>query len=403
MVLMTLPKLRTTSWFRWFRSLGRSRSVTTLLVALPFVLAPLATGQGDPAFELDVVATGFERPIGVVAAAGELFVVEQTGIVRVAHDGSAQNPPFLDLRERVTFGGERGLLGLAFRPATRDGAFSRADLTEAYVHFSGAEGDTVVMRIPIRDGVPRVDEGDELLRLAQPYANHNGGALLIGPDGMLYLGLGDGGAAGDPLRAGQDTDSWLGSILRIDPRGDPYDVPSDNPFVSGGGAPEIWVTGLRNPWRFSFDPATGALWIADVGQNDTEEIDRLAAGEAAGANLGWSVLEGDRCFRTADCDRSGTVPPVAVYRHTDGLGRSVTGGHVYRGRRIPSLAGRYVFGDFVGGTLMAIDADAGADGQVAPTLLARLGFPISSFGVDAEGELLLLDYQAGRLLRLVPR
>lgn len=374
----------------------RRRSIVSLF-GLLFLLPSLAACQSDPAVGLEVVASGFERPIGVVASGGALYVIEQTGAVRVVRDGAVERSPFLDLGDRVNYGGERGLLGLAFAPSTDE------ESGEAYVHFSGERGDTVLLRVPIREGIARVDDAREMLRLAQPYGNHNGGQLAIGPDGMLYLGLGDGGSAGDPVRAGQDLQSWLGTILRIDPRGEPYDIPADNPYAGGGGAPEIWVSGLRNPWRFSFDRDTGDLWIADVGQNDTEEIDRLSPEAAAGANLGWSVLEGDRCFRSDPCDRSGMTPPVSVYRHSDGLGRSVTGGYVYRGERIAELAGRYVFGDFVGRTLMAIDADAGSDGPVAPTLLARFDFPISSFGVDADGELLMLDYQGGRLLRIVPR
>lgn len=369
------------------------RALHAALVLVLAALTTLALGQTEIA--LDPVARGFERPLGVVAAGDALYVLEQTGRVRVVRDGQVEATPFLDLRGQVSRGGERGLLGLAFGP---DGAEVP---TEAFVHLTDPAGDTLLLRMPIEDGRAVPERAREMLRLEQPYGNHNGGQLAIGPDGMLYLGLGDGGSGGDPLRAGQDLSTWLGKILRLDPAGDPYAVPADNPYAAGGGEPEIWVSGLRNPWRFSFDAATGDLWIADVGQNDTEEIDRLAPGEAAGADLGWSTLEGDRCFRSADCDRSGTVPPVAVYRHADGLGRSVTGGYVYRGDAVPELTGRYVFGDFVGGTILAIDADAGRDGPVAPTLLARAGFAISSFGLDADGELLVLDYQGGRLLRIV--
>jgi glucose/arabinose dehydrogenase len=372
------------------RPLGAARAA--LVLAL-WTLAALAAGQERIA--LEPVASGFERPLGVVAAGDALYVLEQTGRVRVVRDGRVEDQPFLDLRDRVSRGGERGLLGLAFAPA------GDAVPSEVFVHLTDPSGDTLLLRMPVVEGRAVVEQAREMLRLEQPYGNHNGGQLAIGPDGMLYLGLGDGGSAGDPLRAGQDLTTWLGKILRLDPVGDPYAIPSDNPFAAGGGEPEIWVSGLRNPWRFSFDAATGDLWIADVGQNETEEIDRLAPDEAAGADLGWSTLEGDRCFRSADCDRSGTVAPVAVYRHADGLGRSVTGGYVYRGDGVPDLTGRYVFGDFVGGTILAIDADAGQDGPVAPTLLARAGFAISSFGVDGDGELLVLDYQGGRLLRIV--
>lgn len=374
----------------------RRHRVRILAILAALLLIPsLAVGQGDAAVSVELVASGFERPLGVVAAGDALYVLEQPGRVSVVRDGRVQEEPFLDLRGTISTGGERGLLGLALAPS------GSAVPSEAFVHYTGPGGDTVLVRMPVEDGRAVPERAREMLRLPQPYGNHNGGQLAIGPDGMLYLGLGDGGSAGDPLRAGQDLTTWLGKILRLDPAGDPYTLPDDNPYVAGGGEPEIWVSGLRNPWRFSFDPVTGDLWIADVGQNDTEEIDRLTPATAAGADLGWSTLEGDRCFRVQGCERAGTIGPVAVYRHSDGLGRSVTGGYVYRGDDLPALHGRYVFADFVGGTLMAIDTSATPDAPVAPTLLVRLGFAVSSLGVDGTGELLVLDYQAGRLLRLV--
>lgn len=382
-------------------------AILTLLATVPF-----AAGQTDSTIGLELVAAGFERPIGVVAHGAALYVLEQGGTVRVVRDAAVLPTPFLDLRGLVSAGGERGLLGLAFPPgaAAAPGQALDQEPEEVFVHYSGAGGDTVVARMPVRGGLARPAEAATVLRQAQPYPNHNGGQLAFGPDGMLYLGLGDGGGGGDPLRAGQNLETWLGKILRLDVTVAPYRIPPDNPYAGGGGLPEIWASGLRNPWRFSFDRTTGALWIADVGQNRSEEIDRLAADAPPGADFGWSTLEGNRCFREDPCDREGTVLPIAVYDHGDGLGRSVTGGYVYRGDGLPALRGRYVFGDFVGGTILVVDAEpAAADATrvngaepVRPELLARPGFPVSSFGLDSNGELLLLDYGAGRLLRIVP-
>jgi glucose/arabinose dehydrogenase len=368
------------------------RAARWLSLLLATVACAAAQPLPDVAFE--PVAEGFVRPLGVVAFADALYVIEQGGTVRVVEDGAVRPEPFLDLTDRVSTGGERGLLGLAF---AGDPAGSAAP-EEAFVHWTDRDGNTVLARMPVREGRADPEAATVMLRQEQPYGNHNGGQLAFGPDGMLYLGLGDGGSGGDPLRAGQDPDTLLGKLLRLDVSGDPYAVPDDNPFADGGGRPEIWALGLRNPWRFSFDEATGDLWIADVGQNRTEEVDLLPAGAAGGADFGWSTLEGDRCFREEGCDASGTVPPLATYDHGDGLGRSITGGYVYRGDALPSLRGRYLFGDFVGGVVMTVAED---DPEVR--VLARPGFAISSFGLDAGGELLVLDYGDGRLLRMVPR
>jgi glucose/arabinose dehydrogenase len=365
------------------------------VAALLLLLAACAAGQPLPDVALEEVASGFERPLGVVTdgVSERLYVLEKGGAVRVVEDGQVRSAPFLDLRDRVSTRSERGLLGLAFAPVPAGGAGP----TEVFVHYSDLDGDTVLLRAPLTDGRPDLAEATVMLRQEQPYPNHNGGELAFGPDGMLYLGLGDGGSGGDPLRAGQDTTTLLGKLLRLDVSASPYAIPDDNPFAQGGGEPEIWALGLRNPWRFSFDPPTGDLWIADVGQNRTEEVNRLAGNRPAGADFGWSTLEGDRCFRQEGCDRSGAVPPLATYDHDEGLGQSVTGGYVYRGEALPALQGAYVFGDFVGGTVMAVRA---GDPQVR--LLARPNVAIASFGVDPDGELLVVDF-GGRLLRITPR
>jgi len=374
------------------------RRLGTIVASLALSLSMLAASQSAPTVGFETVASGFERPLGVVPNGDLLYVLEQTGAIRIVDGGEVLSEPFLDLSGRVSTGGERGLLGLALGPVP----VGQGGPAEAFVHYTDTAGDTVLARMPIRDGRAVPDSATVMLRQEQPYGNHNGGQLAFGPDGMLYLGLGDGGSGGDPLRAGQDPDTFLGTLLRLDVSGDPYAIPAGNPFADGGGRPEIWALGLRNPWRFSFDPASGDLWIADVGQNMTEEVNRLPADAEGGANFGWSVLEGDRCFRQDGCDRAGTVPPVAVYDHDEGLGRSVTGGYVYRGTALPSLQGAYVFGDFVGGTVMFVRPLGGAGQPLTPTLLARPGFPVASFGLDADDELLVVDYD-GRLLRMVAR
>ncbi len=358
----------------------------------------LVAAQGAPAVGVDVLAEGFEQPLGVVAAGETLYVLEKTGQVRIVEAGRVDDVPFLDLSSAVSTRSERGLLGMTFWPEEAASGI----LTEVFVHYSNRQGDTVLARMPIRDGQAVPEAAVTLLQVDQPFPNHNGGQLAFGPDGYLYLGLGDGGLANDPLRAGQDPDTLLGKLLRLDVRTTPYGIPDGNRYAPDEGRAKVWAEGLRNPWRFSFDAVTNTLWVADVGQNATEEVNRVAAGTAGGHDFGWSTLEGDACFRRDGCDATGTTLPVATYRHEGGLGRSVTGGYVYRGDAIPDLQGWYVFGDFVSGNLLGVDGEAVADGAVTPTLLAKLGFPISSLGRTQDGELLVVDF-GGRILRLAPR
>jgi glucose/arabinose dehydrogenase len=348
-------------------------------------------------------ASGFDRPVFVAGAgdgSGRLYVVEQGGrIWRLAADGTREVKPFLDLRSKVSrSGNERGLLGLAFHPRY-------AENGRLFVHYTARNGDITVSEFKIgSEGRP----GDErvLLRIPHPRSNHNGGMLAFGPDGMLYIATGDGGGAGDPDRAGQDLGSLLGKILRIDvdggdetgAGGQPYAVPPDNPFVGSSGArPEIWAFGLRNPWRFAFDPATGALYIGDVGQDRAEEIDVEPAGEG-GRNYGWSVMEGSGCYRPSDgCDREGLTLPAVEYGHDEGC--SVTGGYVYRGAKIPELRGAYVYGDYCSGMVWGVDAADALTGRAKATLLLESGREIASFGVDEAGELYLVDL-GGTIYRL---
>lgn len=365
--------------------------------------SPASIASGDPAgvrISLELVVDGLAAPLFATGAgdgSGQLFVVEQGGRIRIVRDGQLLSEPFLDIRDRVRSGGEQGLLGLAFHPG-----FGAAE-DRFYVNYTDRSGDTVVAEYRRSADPDRADPASErvLLRIDQPFANHNGGMLAFGPDGRLYIGTGDGGSAGDPFDAGQRLDTLLGKLLRIDPEpssSGPYRVPSDNPFVGRAGARgEIWAFGLRNPWRFAFDRRTGQLWIADVGQDRYEEVDRAPGGLGRGANYGWARMEGRHCYPSGEgCARPGFVLPLAEYDHS--LGCSVTGGYVYRGARFPSLAGVYLFGDYCSGRLWGV-ASGGPDEQ-EPVLLAETGRTISSFGEDDAGELYLTDLAAGSLWRI---
>ena len=345
----------------------------------------------------------FAQPVDVQHAgdaSGRLFVVEREGTIRVlAGDGVKEAPLFLDLRDRVEHGGgEEGLLGLAFHP---DYA-SNGRLFVYYTRYDPRR--SVVARFEADSNDPnRADPASEviILEIEQPYSNHNGGQLRFGPDGYLYIALGDGGSAGDPDENGQDKSTLLGSLLRIDvdqrEGGRNYAIPPDNPLVGAQCGPqgcreEIYAYGLRNPWRFSFDRATGALWAADVGQNRYEEVDLIEAG----GNYGWDEREGLHCFEPATgCRSDGLVPPVWEYDHSQG--RSVTGGFVYRGTGIPVLTGRYVYGDFISGRIWALEVQGGVAVENAELFDTNLN--ITTFGEDEAGELYVAD-GGGRLYRL---
>jgi len=352
-----------------------------------------------PALALETVADGLVAPIGVaLAPGGWLLVNEQAGRVVAVHPERGERATTVDLRDQVLGGGERGLLGLALHPDWPDDG-------RAFVHYSDRNGDTVLSELTGSqdgDGAPVLDPASErmLLTVDQPFANHNGGQLAFGPDGHLWFGLGDGGSGGDPNGNGQNPGSLLGSILRLDvSEAGGYAIPDDNPFADGsGGAPEVYLFGLRNPWRFSFDPHGDALWIGDVGQNAFEEIDRVDPVADAGANLGWNVMEASHCFADAGCSSGGLVLPVAEYGRD--LGCAVTGGHVYRGGAIDGLRGWYLFADYCSGILFGIRSDTdGSD--LAPRILLETGRPISSFGIDEDGELYLTDIGGGVLSRIV--
>ncbi len=352
------------------------------LFLCPVDAMPQAPAQGVIRLE-PVVTRGLEQPLFLTHAgdgSGRLFLLEQPGRVRILQHGRLLPAPFLDITSKVRSGGEQGLLGLAFHPMyTKNGRF--------FMNYTRMpDGATVVAEYKVSTD-PLITEKVErvLLAVPQPYANHNGGMLAFGPDGYLYISLGDGGAAGDPGNRAQDRNDLLGKILRIDvDRGTPYAIPPDNPYASGGGRPEIYALGLRNPWRFSFDRKTGNLWAGDVGQDRWEEIDRVVKG----GNYGWRIMEGNHCFFPPFfCRTEGLNPPVAEYALTGGR-CSIIGGYVYRGRAHPALSGLYLFGDYCSGEIMTL-----RDGQV--TVLLHTELRISSFGEDQDGELYVIDLRGG--------
>ena len=361
------------------------------------------TAEDSPAIALEPVADGLVSPIGLTGApSGWMLVNEQPGSVVAVHPKRGERAVVVDLRDRMSSGGERGLLGLALHPEW-------PAVGRAFVHYTDLAGNHVVSELSGTqdgEGPPTLDPASEmvLLRVDQPYSNHNGGQIAFGPDGHLWIGLGDGGSGDDPHGHGQDTSTLLGSILRLDvSTPGAYAIPVDNPFADGsGGLPEIYLFGLRNPWRFSFDPETGALWIADVGQDAFEEINRIDPVTDGGANLGWNVMEAAHCFADAGCSTDGLMLPLAEYGRDNGC--SVTGGHVYRGTGVPGLAGWYLFADYCTGYVMGIPADAPAPGDgtaLAPRILLEAGIPISSFGVADDGELYVVDHLSGTLSRIV--
>jgi len=363
---------------------------------LPSSVAPVdvRVSPGVTEVRLVEVARGLDRPLFVASAPGRsgLFVVEQTGRIRIAHDGRLLEPPFLDLSADLdSSSGERGLLGLAFAP-------DYADSGRLFVAHT-APGPAVVVRGFRASGDPdRADPRSArlVLSMADPAGNHNGGMIAFGPDGHLWIGTGDGGSAGDPWNNAQDTDSLLGKILRVDVGRWPYGIPADNPFADGRrGRPEVWAYGLRNPWRFSFDRATGELWVADVGQYAWEEVSVEDPRRGGGLNYGWKTMEGRHCFSPRKgCDPTGIHLPVHEYGHDQGC--SVTGGYVYRGREIPGLVGRYLFSDYCSGRLWALRRTPEG---VEVAVLAETGRRVSSFGEDAAGEVYVVDH-AGAVLRL---
>jgi glucose/arabinose dehydrogenase len=353
---------------------------------------------------LEEVAIGLTDPIGVTNpgdGSGRLIVNERGGMIRVlAPDVSLRATDFVDLSDRIEAGGEQGLLGVAFHP-------DFAANGRLFVHYSHrGDGATVISELTASADHSSASAASEriIFTLSQPFANHNGGEIAFGPDGYLYIGLGDGGSGGDPFGNGQNRQVLLGKILRIDVDASPapgkqYAIPDDNPYAPGGvepgaGLPEIWAYGLRNPWRFSFDRSTGDLYIGDVGQNAWEEVDRQPASSGGGENYGWNIYEATHC--SAACDSTRVVLPIAEYGHGEGA-CSITGGYVYRGTRQPAMVGTYLFSDYCTGTIWTLPPA----GSLAPVTLAASGLQVSSFGEGEDGEIYLVDLSGGGLYRVV--
>lgn len=392
---------------RWLLSLS-------VLILINSAVAMPALAQDDPAttpdpaiFDLgfELVTDGLVQPVGIVSAgdgSGRLFVLERGGNIRIVQDGTLLDTPFLSITDRVgSQGQEQGLLGLAFAPDYADTGFF-------YIDYTNLDGTTVVARYTVTDDPNVADPASEqiLLIQPQPYANHNGGHIVFGPDNYLYIGLGDGGSGGDPQGNAQNLQTWLGKILRIEvdpafvPDGQPYGIPDDNPYADGqAGLPEIFASGFRNPWGFNFDPETGDLWIGDVGQETWEEIDYVPNGTDPGLNFGWNLTEGTHCYLTDPCTSPEFAMPVAEYNHAVG-GCSVTGGVVYRGEEMPNLVGTYLYADYCSGLIWGLTVNA--NGTVVPAGdPVESGFMISTFGTGDDGRVYVTDMANGAIYELV--
>jgi len=365
---------------------------------------PFSQTAGDkfPQISIALLASGFSQPTHVTHAgdgSGRIFVVEKAGRIIIVKNGIVQQTPFLDISSRVlSTGGEQGLFSVAFPPGYEAKGYFYVNYTDI-----PGNGDTVVARYRVTADPDIADPASEqvILTVDQPFRNHNGGQLAFGPDGFLYIGMGDGGGGGDPFNNAQNTSVLLGKLLRLDVESNPaaagYNIPATNPFVSNAAfRGEIWALGLRNPWRFSFDRQTGDLYIADVGQNTIEEIDFQASSSVGGENYGWNVMEGSRCFLSPACSTAGLVLPVAEYDHSSG-DCSVTGGMVYRGQEFVSMQGIYFLGDFCTGIIRAMRL-SGAVFERA-TLLDT-GLAISTFGEDEAGNLYVADLQTGNVFKV---
>jgi glucose/arabinose dehydrogenase len=348
---------------------------------------------------LEPVATGLDNPVYVTNSGSgkDLYVVEKTGKVKILENATTvRATPFLDLVGQLNAGdpldatGERGLLSIAFHPKYATNNF-------VYAYYTTQNGDLTISRFTVNPTTKVAGNKLELLSIPHPRENHNGGQLQFGPDGFLYIGTGDGGGGGDPDANGQNKQTLLGKILRIDvDSGSPYGIPNDNPFKSTGGAKEVWAYGLRNPWRFSFDRSIGDLWIGDVGQGKLEEVNFTPKGSSAPRNYGWKITEGKNCFEANTCDRNGLEMPVLDYGHAAG-DVSITGGFVYRGTASPKISGKYIYADFSSGRIWSL-IKSGSD--FVNTLEIDTDQNISSFGEGADGELYVVGL-GGTVSRLV--
>jgi len=382
-----------------------SAALTETVAAAELPTQPPAEPTALPSFDPATTQIAVSQVVGNLASplfvthAGDgsnrMFVVEKEGRIRIVQDGALLEAPFLAIVERVgSSSSEQGLLGLAFPPNyTESGSF--------FVNYTDRAGDSVVARYQVTEDANLADPASEfmVIQYEQPAPNHNGGMLLFGPDGMLWIGTGDGGSAGDPLGNGQNPQAILGKMLRLDVTSDPsqpYIIPADNPWVTEDWGTldvrdEIWALGLRNPWRYSFDRATGDLWIADVGQFVYEEVNVVLAGSTGGINFGWNIMEGMHCYGQDTCNEDGLTLPILEYTHEGHC--SVTGGYVYRGAAYPQLNGVYFYGDYCSGHVWAAYPDGNGAWQNVLALESTL--TLSSFGEDESGELYLVDYSGG--------
>jgi glucose/arabinose dehydrogenase len=402
-----LPRFARNDPSPFFRPLARTSiknfAAFVAALALLFILPAMGHAQVSPSpspnIQLTAVITGISNPVAITNAgdgSGRLFVTLQGGRILVYDGVQLLQEPFLDISSLITSGGERGLLSVAFHPNYLQNGF-------LYVNYTDLNGDTVVARYTVSADTNRVDAASALilLQVLQPFTNHNGGQLKFGPDGYLYIGMGDGGSGGDPLNHAQTLNSLLGKMLRIDvDAGSPYAIPPDNPFVGVADArPEIWALGLRNPWRFTFDRLTGDLWIADVGQNLFEEVNFQPGNSLGGENYGWRLMEGESCFiPVADCNDGTLTLPVIQYDHS--LGCSVTGGYRYRGVVNPGMAGVYFYADFCTGRIWG--ATEGVGQTWTATELLDTDLSITTFGEDEEGEIYVAHFSstAGAVYRI---
>jgi glucose/arabinose dehydrogenase len=355
------------------------------------------------AISLQVVASGLSVPLDLEQpndGSGRLFVVEQRGTIKIVQNSALLPQPFLDISNKVIFQGEMGLLGLTFHPAFQ----ANGKFYVNYVRNAGRLFQSVIAEYQVSGADPnQANPSSERILLivdqANNFPNHKAGQLAFGADGFLYFGLGDGGGEGDPLRHGQNTQTLLGKMMRIDVNNSgattPYAIPADNPFAGGGGLPEIYAIGFRNPWRFSFDRSSGRLFVADVGQDSFEEIDIVTKG----GNYGWNTMEGDHCFNPAsNCNMAGLTLPIVEIPHPEG--EAVIGGFLYHGTGLAGMQGRYIFGD-LNGQIWSLTENP--PNTFTRTLILKPGFNISSFGQDSAGELYVVDISGGRVLKLVPK
>lgn len=398
------------------RSLQRLFSLALILFSGPILAAPCqSSSRSIPDIKLQVIAKNIDKPTAITHAgdgSGRLFVLEQEGRIRVIINKKLQPRPFLDIRDQVASGGEKGLLGIAFHPQFKTNRLFYLNYTSKRPALS-----TTVAEYRVnKQGIVTANNERTLLTIDQPWSNHNGGQLAFGPDGYLYIAMGDGGSGDDPTNNGQSISTLLGSILRIDVNtrdaGLAYGIPRDNPFIQQKNArPEIWAWGLRNPWRFSFDRLTQELYAADVGQDEVEEINIIEKGK----NYGWRIMEGPICTPgvNPDCQKAGLTLPIYSYQHDKGA--SITGGYVYRGKEFPELCGVYLYGDFVSQAIWGLRVKNGKvikhKTLFSNKSLYRLaidyfrddGLLISTFGEDETGEVYVAAYQSGRIYKIVKK